>query len=102
MTLHENVHQSTGGPLFKGSSGSSNEFAEEFKKCTSGPNMLVLVWNPLKGTTLHEKINHGTIGLDMLVFVWNHSKGKTLQEKFNQGTGGPDLQSSSSLPSGCT
>ena len=51
MTLHENVHQGTGGH-----------------------DILVLVWTAKKETTLHEKFRQGSGGLDMLVFVCNHSK----------------------------
>ena len=47
---------------------------EKFKQDTCGPDILVLVWTPQKGTTLHEKFRQGSGGLDMLVFVCNHSK----------------------------
>ena len=55
MTLHENVHQGTGGH-----------------------DILVLVWTAKKETTLHEKFRQGSGGLDMLVFVCNHSKVRNL------------------------
>ena len=36
--------------------------------------MLLSVWDPKKGTMLHEKFRQGSGGPDMLVFVCNHSK----------------------------
>ena len=46
MTLHENIHQGTGGH-----------------------DILVLVWTAKKGTTLHEKFRQGSGGPDASLHV---------------------------------